>query len=391
MTGIIFQPGFVNRSFPMQLPRTILTLILGVLNSLALSSLAMADDMKLSTANIRLPPGFKISIFSNQIPYPRSLALGKNGTVFVGSVKSGKVYSATDINNDGSADAISVIAEGLNMPNGVAYDAGNLYIGEIFRILRIRNVDQSQPKPEPPEIVYNKFPSEIHHGWKYLKVGPDHKLYSAVGAPCNVCLSENEIFGTLVRLDTDGKNLEIFAKGVRNSVGFDWHPLTHELWFTDNGRDWLGDDLPPDELNHAPGPGLHFGFPFCHAGTIADPEYGQSESCSNFTPPAWKFPAHVAALGAQFYTAKQFPDEYWGQLFVAQHGSWNRSSPAGYRVVVIKFKDGHPVSEQSFAEGWLGRNGEVKGRPVDILQMPDGAILVSDDKSGTIYRISYQP
>jgi glucose/arabinose dehydrogenase len=344
---------------------------------------------KAGLEGIRVPPGFRISLYSGDTPDARSLALGRDGTVFVGSMSGGKVYALRDENGDGVAEKSYVLASGLTMPNGVAYRDGDLYVAEISRILKLKGIDGRLAKPPAPEVVYADFPDDTHHGWKYLRFGPDGKLYTAVGAPCNVCLKDNRIYAALVRLDPDGRNLEIFAEGARNSVGFDWHPETGELWFTDNGRDWLGDDQPPDELNHAPKAGLHFGFPFCHGGDVPDPEFGKQKPCSQFTPPAWKFPAHVAALGARFYTGSQFPPEYKGQLFVAQHGSWNRSQPQGYRVVAVRFENGKPAGDQVFAEGWLQPGGQATGRPVDVLQMPDGALLVSDDKRGAVYRITY--
>jgi glucose/arabinose dehydrogenase len=319
------------------------------------------------------------------------MALGADGTVYVGTME-GEVYALKDENRDGVAERALTVASGLNAPNGVAVLEGNLYVAEISRILRFKKIDGNLESPPQPEVVYDALPTEVHHGWKYLRIGPDRKLYTAVGVPCNICLPGKDIFGTVVRLDQDGKNFEIFARGVRNSVGFDWHPESRELWFTDNGRDWLGDDAPPDELNHAPRPGLHFGYPYCHGKDISDPEFGKRKSCGELIPPAWSFPAHVAPLGVRFYTGGQFPAEYRNQLFVAQHGSWNRSRPSGYRIVVVRFENGRPTGEQTFAEGWRTDNGtKATGRPVDILQMPDGALLVSDDKRGAVYRISYRP
>lgn len=338
---------------------------------------------------IKLPPGFRIDLYTAETPNARSLALGEDGTVYVGSMQEGKVYAVQDSNRDGKADQVQVITSGLNMPNGVAVLDGDLYIAEVSRISKLKGVAARLADPPKPETVYDGYPKDMHHGWKYLRVGPDRKLYAPVGAPCNICDPKQDIYASLTRLDPDGKSLEIYAKGIRNTVGFDWHPDTHELWFTDNGRDWLGDDAPPDELNHAPKAGMHFGYPFCHGKDITDPEFGKPKSCAQSTPPAWSFPAHVAPLGMRFYTGTQFPAEYRGQLFVAQHGSWNRSIPQGYRVVLVRFEQGKPVAEQAFAEGWLGSDGKASGRPVDVLQMPDGAVLVSDDKQGAIYRISY--
>lgn len=361
------------------------------LPALALAAFSAPAPAAVDLGAIKLPPGFGISLYTDQTPNARALALGDDGTVYVGSMSEGRVFAVRDEDRDGKADKTYTVASGLNMPNGVAVLDGDLYVAEISRIIRFKGIAGHLADPPAPEVVYDGFPKEVHHGWKYLRVGPDRKLYTAVGAPCNICLPDREIFATLVRLDPDGKNVETFARGVRNSVGFDWHPDSKALWFTDNGRDWLGDDAPPDELNNAPKPGLHFGYPYCHGGDIADPEFGGKKSCAEFTPPSWKFPAHVAALGARFYTGSQFPPEYRGRLFVAQHGSWNRSEKQGYRVVSVRFEGGKPVEEQAFAAGWLQPDGKVTGRPVDILPMPDGALLVSDDAAGAIYRIAYKP
>lgn len=342
-------------------------------------------------SEIKLPPGFRIALYTDQTPNARSLALGENGTVYVGSMEEGKVYAVRDRDGDGKADQVQVLAENLNMPNGVAYVDGDLYVAEIPRILKFKDIGRQVSNPPKPEVVFDRYPEDVHHGWKYLRVGPDGKLYAPVGAPCNVCFSEKDIYATLTRLDKDGSNFEIYARGIRNTVGFDWHPETKELWLNENGRDWMGDDMPPDELNHAPKPGLHFGFPHCHGKDIVDPSFGKGTSCAKFESPAWTYPAHVAPLGMRFYTGKQFPAEYRGQLFVAQHGSWNRSAPVGYRVVMVEFRGGKPVNDKIFAEGWLRPNGEVLGRPVDVLEMPDGALLVSDDKAGAIYRVVYRP
>ncbi|HZY10946.1 MAG TPA: PQQ-dependent sugar dehydrogenase, partial [Bacteroidota bacterium] len=243
--------------------------------------------------------------------------------------------------------------------------------------------------PPFPVIVNDSFPSETHHGWKFIRLGPDEKLYVPVGAPCNVCEREDQRYSTIMRMKLDGSDLEIFARGVRNTVGFDWHPTTHELWFTDNGRDMLGDDIPPDELNHATTQGMHFGFPYCHGGNISDPEYGEKHQCTEFTPPAMKLGPHVAALGMRFYTGTMFPSEYLNQIFIAEHGSWNRSVPLGYRITTVSLENNIAVRYDVFAEGWL-QDGKVLGRPVDLLIMPDGALLVSDDYAGVIYRISYK-
>jgi glucose/arabinose dehydrogenase len=340
--------------------------------------------------DVRLPAGFRIELYTDRTPNARSLALGDDGTVYVGTQTEGKVYAVRDDNGDGRADRVLTLASGLNVPNGVAYLNGDLYIAENHRIVKLPGIPGRLADPPAPVPVYRDLPDDRHHGWKYLRVGPDGKLYVPVGAPCNICKPEREIFASLSRLDPDGSHAEIFARGIRNTVGFDWQPQTQDLYFTDNGRDWLGDDLPPEELNRANKPGLHFGYPYCHAGSIADPEFGKERPCSEFAGPAWTFPAHVAPLGLRFYQGKQFPESYRDQLFVAQHGSWNRSKPQGYRIVVVKFQNGRPVADEVFAEGWLSAGDDVSGRPVDILELADGSLLVSDDQSGAIYRISYR-
>ena len=339
---------------------------------------------------LHVPDGFTVSIFADNVPNARSLALGDNGVVFVGSGREGKVYAVQDGNKDGVAEQRYVIADNLTMPNGVAFKDGALYVSEISRIIRFDNIVRQLANPPNPVAIFDKFPSDTHHGWKYLRFGPDGKLYTAVGAPCNICKPDKDIYASLVRLNPDGSDVEIIAHGIRNTVGFDWQPETHALFFTDNGRDYLGDDSPPDELNHWSVKGEHFGYPYCHGGDIQDPEFGAERKCKEFTPPAWKFKAHIAPLGLRFYQGSQFPAEYKNQLFVAQHGSWNRSEPQGYRVVLVKFKQDKPIAEQDFISGWLTQNGDVLGRPVDILTLPDGSLLISDDKLGVIYKVSYQ-
>lgn len=341
-------------------------------------------------ACIKLPPGFSIDYYAENIEGARSMALSPNGTLFVGSRDAGKVYAVLDRNNDSKADDVRVLAEGLDMPNGVAFRNGSLYVAEVSRVLRYDNIEATLENPPAPVVVNDKFPSDRAHDWKYIKFDPDGKLYVPVGMPCNVCNKEgeDERYGTIMRMEPDGSQLEIFAKGVRNTVGFAWHPETGELWFTDNGRDWLGDDIPPDELSRAPRKGMHFGFPFCHGGDIPDPEFGGLRNCSEFTPPEIKLGPHVAALGMTFYTGTMFPEEYRNQIFIAEHGSWNRKIPIGYRVSLVRLENGTAVSHEPFAEGWL-QGLAAWGRPVDVLVMPDGALLVSNDKNNAIYRISY--
>lgn len=356
----------------------------------SLSTAACAEPLEAVLSRIKLPPGFSIAVYSDQTPEARSMTLGEDGTVYVGSLTVGKVYALRDEDGDGRAERVIVVASGLNMPSGVAYQQGDLYIAEISRIVKLKDITHRLNEPPPPVLVADAYPNQRSHGWKYLRVGPDGKLYAPVGAPCNICLSDDPMFASLTRIDLDGRNLEIHAHGIRNTVGFDWHPDSGELYFTDNGRDWLGDDLPPEELNKISRPGLHFGYPYCHAGDVPDPEFGKQKACDEFTAPAFKFPAHVAPLGIHFYRGKQFPSNYHGQLFVAQHGSWNRSQPQGYRVTLVRFTAGHPVSEEPFAEGWLGPDGKAAGRPVDVQELRDGSLLVSDDQRGVVYRIAYK-
>jgi glucose/arabinose dehydrogenase len=318
------------------------------------------------------------------------MALGAKGTIFVGSRSEGKVYAIVDRNGDYVADDVKIIATGLKMPNGVAFRNGSLYVAEVSRILRFDAIEDRLASPPKPVVVSAAFPDKMHHGWKFIRFGPDGRLYIPVGAPCNVCDEKDKRFASIMRMDVDGRNLEVFASGVRNTVGFDWHPQTGELWFTDNGRDWLGDDLPPDELNRAPRAGLHFGFPYWHGRNIRDPKFGKGHRPEEFTLPELELGAHVAALGMSFYTGTMFPPAYRGQIFIAEHGSWNRSEPNGYRVSLVRLKGGRAVSYERFADGWL-QNGNAWGRPVDVLVMPDGSLLVSDDKADAIYRIYYSP
>lgn len=344
------------------------------------AALPAAADM---LGDIRMPDGFVIEHYAD-VPNARSLALGENGTVFVSNRTGRSVFAVT---TDGETPQVIEILKGLDTPNGIAVFDGDLYVAEISRVTRYRSIEARLNNMPAAELVDVELPSETHHGWRYIGFGPDGKLYVSIGAPCNVC--DEPGFGTIVRVNPDGSGRETFAAGVRNSLGFAWHPETGELWFTDNGRDWLGDDLPPDELNRAPAPGLHFGFPYCHAGDIVDPEFGAGRECREFVAPALRLGAHVAPLGLLFYTGTMFPAEYRGQLLIAEHGSWNRQNKIGYRVSLVRFDGGSPASYEVFAEGWL-QDEAVSGRPVDLLELPDGSLLVSDDAAGRLYRISYR-
>ena len=337
---------------------------------------------------LTLPPGFRIAVYAGDVPNARQMALGPSGVVFVGSRSEGKVYAVVDRDGDNRADQVHVIARGLDQPSGVAYRDGALYVAAVSRVLRFRDVAKDLTHPPKPEVVSDAYPTDAHHGWKFIAFGPDGKLYVPVGAPCNVCAPPGPLHATITRLELTGGRPEVLARGVRNSVGFDFDPATGDLWFTDNGRDWLGDEQPPDELNHLTKVGEHFGFPFCHGNGIRDPEHNGGRSCAEFTPPARDLGPHVAAIGMRFYTGRMFPEKYRGGVFIAEHGSWNRSAPIGYRVTFVKIENGRATSYEPFASGWL-KGSTASGRPADVLVMPDGALLVSDDKAGRIYRISY--
>lgn len=318
------------------------------------------------------------------------MALGTNGTLFVGSRSAGNVYAIVAQEGDQQAARVITLASGLNSPNGIAFQDGALYVAEIQRILRFDNIEAWLDHPPTPVVIKQDYPTEPWHGWKYLRFGPDGYLYVPVGAPCNICALGDGLYGTITRLRPDGSGLEVYASGIRNTVGFDWDPRTQELWFTDNGHDALGDDIPPDELNHAPQAGLNFGFPYCHGGTIADPEFGQQRDCAEFTPPAIALGPHVAALGMRFYTGTQFPADYQNQILIAEHGSVSRSTFIGYRITLVRTANNQATTYETFAEGWL-HNGQILGRPVDLLVLPDGSLLISDDTANAIYRITYQP
>ncbi|MBY6211416.1 sorbosone dehydrogenase family protein [Microbulbifer agarilyticus] len=349
---------------------------------------AAKQDVQLDKLN--LPDGFKIELYADDVPNARHMALGENGTLFVGSRRAGKVYAVIDRNGDHKADEVKVIAEGLKLPTGVAFKDGDLYVSAVTSILRFDNIESRLDNPPQPVVITDQFPDK-HHGWKYIAFGPDGWLYVPIGAPCNIC--EEKDYANIQRLKIEGDEVvatETWAEGVRNTVGFTWHPQTDELWFTDNGRDMLGDDIPPCELNKAPRPGMHFGYPYCHGDDILDPEFGEGKQCSDFVRPVQNLGPHVAPLGVKFYTGDQFPAEYKNQVLIAEHGSWNRTNKIGYRVTMVTLnEDGEATSYAPFIDGWL-QGEEAWGRPVDVLVMPDGALLVSDDGAGAIYRVTYE-
>ncbi|MEN8251413.1 MAG: PQQ-dependent sugar dehydrogenase [Bacteroidota bacterium] len=366
-----------------------LVVLLAVLFSIQCSSQG-EKEQSLPLDQINLPEGFTIDIYAH-VPNARSMVLSDRGTLFVGNRSEDKVYAVQDKDGDKKADNIYVVDEGLKTPNGVAIKDGDLYVAEINRILKYKNIESSLTNPPEPEVIYDGYPTEKHHGWKYIAFGPDGMLYVPVGAPCNICLrDDNPVYASITRIDVNNPKPEVVAHGVRNTVGFDWDRKTGKLWFTDNGRDMMGDDIPPCELNVVNNIGQHYGFPFCHGGTILDPEFGRGKSCNDYVTPAWNFVAHTAPLGMTFYEGDMFPGEYNNQIFAAQHGSWNRSSKVGYRVMLVKHNGDSGTEASVFASGWLDdATQDIWGRPVDVINMKDGSILISDDFAGVIYRVSY--
>jgi glucose/arabinose dehydrogenase len=345
---------------------------------------AAAAD-KLPVAQLKAPKGFKIEVYASGIANARSLRLGDKGTLFVGNRVLDKVYAVVD--KDGKRD-VKVIASGMDRPNGLAFHNGTLYIAEGTKISKLEKIEDTLDNPAKPVVISSDFPNHQSHGWKFIGIGPDNKLYVNVGAPCNICIPP-ETNAQIRRLNLDGSGMEIVARGVRNSVGFDWHPGSKELYFTDNGRDWLSEDLPHDELNRVSKAGQHFGYPYCHQGNLADSEYGWGRSCDEFVAPVALLGPHSAALGMRFYTGNMFPGEYKNAIFIARHGSWNKSTKIGGDIIVVKLnKDGTVRSWEPFITGFLRDNNYI-GRPVDLAVSKDGSLLISDDYAGAVYRVSY--
>jgi glucose/arabinose dehydrogenase len=346
----------------------------------------LVNASKIHLDELKLPEGFKAEVYAEGVANARGMALSKNGTLFVGSMREGKVYAIT---GTPGGKKVLTIARGLDMPAGVALYNGDLYISAVSRILKIRDVENHLYDTPALEVISADFPPDEMHGWKFIRFGPDNKLYVPIGAPCNVCLKGDKRYASIMRMDPDGGGLEIYAVGIRNTVGFDWDPVTGKMWFTDNGRDNMGDNIPPDELNYAPWQGMNFGFPFVHGADIRDPAFWDKRPKDfEFTPPAIQLGPHVAALGMRFYTGKMFPENYNNMIFIAEHGSWNRSKKTGYRVTMVRVKNGKALSYGIFCEGW--KQGESAwGRPDDVQVALDGSLLVSDDLAGVIYRIYY--
>lgn len=378
-TTIISPLGRIQRLFRLILPYAFSLLLL-------VPSLARSHDLPLET--LRLPPGFQISVFAELIN-PRQLAMSESGIVYAGSFRAGNLYGVIDTDSDWSADKVVTIDHDLTMPSGIAMRDGDLYVGAVSKLLVYPDIDQNLERTPEPTVLYDGLPEETHHGWKYLGFSPEDDLYFNIGAPCNLCEKDNPWFATIMSLDLDREPLqpEIFASGVRNSVGFAWHPGTDELWFTDNGRDLLGDDTPSCELNRAPEAGLHFGFPYMHARFVIDPEFGAPRF--PVEPPVVELGPHVAPLAMKFYKGTMFPEEYRGKIFIAEHGSWNRTPEAGHTGYNITVVDPETGKTTILIDGWLQDN-VAWGRPADILEMPDGSLLIADDHGNVIYRLTYE-
>ncbi|MYD46056.1 MAG: sorbosone dehydrogenase family protein [Gammaproteobacteria bacterium] len=357
----------------------ITTLPIGLL-LLFCASLALTE-----TVSITVDEGEAVELSTYAlIPSARQMALTESGILFVGSFQS-RVYA---IDPDNRTEPI-VVAAGLPMPTGLALLDGDLYVAAHNRILKFEDIEDSYKDSPNPTVVSEDLPTESHHGWKYLSVGPENNLYFNVGAPCNICLREEEVFATIVKMDPESGEWDVYAHGVRNSVGSAWHPITEKLWFSDNGGDWLGDDIPPEEINIVDEPGSHYGYPFIHGDDYEDPTYGEQQPEDfEYVKPVVNIQAHSAALGIAFYTGNQFPDKYKNALFIAEHGSWNRSSKVGYRVSVVLFDNDEP-NYKPFIDIWLDGE-EVTGRPNDVLVANDGSLLISDDGAGKIYQVKYQ-
>ena len=387
-----------NASFhTMKMPFAPITvaLLFPLFNASICMPTALGGDPDLE--HIKLPEGFRISVFAEDVENARAMCWGEKGTLFVGSRKAGIVHALRDTDGDGRADEKHIIARGLNMPAGVAFRDGDLYVSSLDRIVRLKDIEDHLEDPPSPETVIDGYPDETAHGWKFIAFGPEGKLYIPVGAPCNICLSENEIFASITRVNIDGTDREIVAHGVRNTVGFDWHPETGELWAMDHGRDWHGHDSPAEELNRVVFEN-DYGWPFCYGDRQPDPTLAMEptgatpeEYCALTEPPVLTYQAHSSPISFSFYTGGMFPEEYVNDAFLTLRGSWNRQPAVGYKVVRVLFgDDGQPTGFEDFVTGFLLDNGEEQfGRPAGLLILDDGSLLFTDDTNGIIYRVTY--
>jgi len=335
---------------------------------------------------LKAPSGFKVEVYQSGVLDARGLRRGDKGTIFVSSLfVAGKIYAITE--KDGKREVKTVLSD-LELPSGIEFRKGALYVATPKKIMRYDNIEDNLDKPPAPTVIYDKLPGDVPHGWKFLRFGPDDKLYVPIGAPCNIC-DAGDKYTQIFRINADGSNMEVVARGVRNTVGFDFHPKTKELWFTDNQRDWLAEDFPLDELNRLKNPGKdHFGYPYCHSGTMTDPEFGWGKSCADYVKPAALLGPHSAPLGMRFYTGKMFPEQYRGAIFIARHGPWNRTTKDADVAVAYLDANSRVTKVEPFLTGWA-KDNEYLGRPVDLLTLPDGSLLVSDDHAGAVYRVSY--
>ncbi len=356
---------------------------------LTLIIVALTAALPARAIDFKLPPGFSIEALNFSVPNARQMALTDAGTLIVATRRAGNVYAVPNALTDEAPEVITLLKD-LQMPSGVAVHGGDLYIGAVNLILKVADIEENL-RPDPAvQTVTDALPDHPHHGWKYLKFGPDEQLYVPVGAPCNICLEEDPRYASLLRMDPATGATELWAEGIRNTVGFAWHPETGQLWFSDNGRDMLGDDVPAEEINIIERPGQHFGYPFVHAGDVPDPEFGDHEAAADktFVDPAVKIQAHSAALGLTFYADSQFPPQYANALFIAEHGSWNRSEKVGYQISVVTAGREGKLDYTPFITGWL-EGQTTLGRPNDVMVAPDGSLLISDDQQGLIYRVRY--
>ena len=342
--------------------------------------------------SLKVAPGFTLEVFAEGVENARQMAMTDKGSLLVGSRQAGNLYALPDRDHDYRADSVITLASGLRRPSGIALKGGDLYVADINLILKFPDIENHVQPRAPFEVVYDKFPSDGSHGWKYLRVAPDGTLTVPVGAPCNIC-DPKLPYAAIHSLNLETGKRTLIARGIRNSVGFDYHPVTGELWFTDNGRDMLGNEIPPEELNRVRKPGLHFGYPYIHAGTIPDPQFGKGKKVTDFEPPVFTMPAHHAALGMTFIRQTVWPKKYHHAVVMAEHGSWNRDPASGYRVMAVLLDEsGKPVGYEPLVEGWLEQGwlgSNVSGRPADVLELSDGSLLIADDKGGVIYRLRY--
>ncbi|MBM7071186.1 PQQ-dependent sugar dehydrogenase [Shewanella sp. 202IG2-18] len=360
-------------------------------STFSIFSSAALYAQQLQLNQLSLPKGFSIDVYAGNVDGARQLTIDDQGVVFVGSRGEGKVYALMPNASKTKAKKVITLLSGLNYPNGVSFHEGKLYVGELDQVSMYKLSRTTNTIKASPNGVIGSFPNKRWHGYKYIKFSPEGKLYTAVGMPCNTCFYRDTqpIFGTIVKINATD-DIEIMARGIRNSVGFDWQPKSGSLWFTDNGQDMLGDDTPPDELNRISYKGEDFGFPYVYGDNVPAPDYIGKPIPKNLTKPEHKFQAHVAPLGMTFYTGGQFPKPYQNQMLISQHGSWNRTTPVGYRIMLVTLNGSKITQVKPFISGWLGDKNQVLGRPVDILNMPDGSILISDDYANAVYRVSYQ-